>query len=113
MPELSVKELEKLSPFELKDLLIKAAKKSSDASATMMLNAGRGNPNWIATTPREAFFLLGKFALSEARLDRDEPGSAWRACPSPRGSPPLRRVPHQDNSGEPGADLLRGRSTSA
>lgn len=32
-----------------------------------MLNAGRGNPNWIATTPREAFFLLGKFGLEECR----------------------------------------------
>ena len=27
--------------------------------AHTMLNAGRGNPNWIATEPREAFFLLG------------------------------------------------------
>ena len=25
-----------------------------------MLDAGRGNPNWVATTPRAAFFLLGR-----------------------------------------------------
>ncbi|GAA2367764.1 hypothetical protein Cme02nite_28390 [Catellatospora methionotrophica] len=37
-----------------------------------MLNAGRGNPDWIATTPREAFFLLGPFSIAESRRDRDE-----------------------------------------
>jgi aspartate 4-decarboxylase len=31
------------------------------------LNAGRGNPNWIAATPREAFFTFGQFAVEEAR----------------------------------------------
>ena len=35
--------------------------------AHTMLNAGRGNPNWIATEPREAFFLLGQFGLCECR----------------------------------------------
>ncbi|MDW4918940.1 bifunctional aspartate transaminase/aspartate 4-decarboxylase, partial [Streptomyces californicus] len=32
-----------------------------------MLNAGRGNPNWVATGPREAYFALGYFALAESR----------------------------------------------
>src|SRR5690242_16661370 len=32
-----------------------------------LLDAGRGNPNWVATAPREAFFALGTFALEEAR----------------------------------------------
>lgn len=54
-----------LSPFELKDILIKVAGSKSDR---IMLNAGRGNPNFLATTPREAFFLLGKFATEESRL---------------------------------------------
>jgi aspartate 4-decarboxylase len=53
------KELEKLSPFELKDKLIQLAGEASRQSAQTMLNAGRGNPNWIATTPRNAFFTLG------------------------------------------------------
>ena len=57
--------LAKLSPFELKDSLIQLA--SSDANRTM-LNAGRGNPNFLATLPREAFFRLGDFALAESRL---------------------------------------------
>ena len=53
-----------LSPFELKNKLIAMAGSNRER---IMLNAGRGNPNWVATTPREAFFLLGNFALEEAR----------------------------------------------
>ncbi len=62
-----------LSPFELKDSLIQWAKESVQGSQRTMLNAGRGNPNWIATTPREAFFLLGRFALQESKRVWDEP----------------------------------------
>ncbi|EPG4835953.1 hypothetical protein P4E27_003859, partial [Acinetobacter baumannii] len=43
----------KLSPFELKDNLIELAQSKTDR---MMLNAGRGNPNFLATIPRRAFF---------------------------------------------------------
>ncbi|GEM80256.1 aminotransferase [Vibrio superstes NBRC 103154] len=32
-----------------------------------MINAGRGNPNWIATEPRDAFFQLGIFALQASK----------------------------------------------
>jgi aspartate 4-decarboxylase len=38
-----------------------------------MLNAGRGNPNWVATTPREAFFTLGQFAITECKRVMDKP----------------------------------------
>ena len=31
-----------------------------------MLNAGRGNPNFLATIPRHGFFQLGLFAMQEA-----------------------------------------------
>jgi len=55
----------KLSPFELKDELIKLA---SGHQNRMMLNAGRGNPNFLATLPRRAFFRLGLFAAAEAEL---------------------------------------------
>ena len=68
------KALEKLSPFELKDNLIALARAHSKGSASALLNAGRGNPNWIAVRPREAFFLLGTFALAEARRAWDEDG---------------------------------------
>ena len=37
------------------------------------LNAGRGNPNWVATEPREAFFLLGQFAVTESKRVLDLP----------------------------------------
>jgi aspartate 4-decarboxylase len=57
-------DFEKLGPFEIKDELIKLAKKTSRTTQSAFLNAGRGNPNWIATTPREGYFLLGQFALT-------------------------------------------------
>lgn len=38
-----------------------------------MLNAGRGNPNWIATEAREAFFALGGFGIEECRRVMDMP----------------------------------------
>ena len=63
MADLNLQSFEKLSPFEIKDELIKLAKKTSKTTQSAFLNAGRGNPNWIATTPREAFFLLGQFAM--------------------------------------------------
>lgn len=67
------RKLQTLSPFELKDKLIKIAEERSQmAGARQMLNAGRGNPNWIATTPRAAFFQLGQFALSESERVWDE-----------------------------------------
>ena len=55
----------KLSPFELKDELIKLA---SGKANRLMLNAGRGNPNFMATLPRRAFFRLGLFATAEAEM---------------------------------------------
>lgn len=55
----------KLSPFELKDELIRLA---SGTENRLMLNAGRGNPNFLATLPRRAFFRLGLFATTEAEM---------------------------------------------
>ncbi|MRG57204.1 bifunctional aspartate transaminase/aspartate 4-decarboxylase [Phyllobacterium sp. SYP-B3895] len=55
----------KLSPFELKDALIQVA---SSKENRLILNAGRGNPNFLATLPRRAFFRLGLFAVAEAEL---------------------------------------------
>lgn len=58
---------EALSPFEIKEALISLARGPGQEAARMFLNAGRGNPNWIATGAREAFFLLGQFAIGESR----------------------------------------------
>lgn len=64
------KKYESLSPFELKNKLIKMADTHHER---MMLNAGRGNPNWVAVTPRQGFFLLGQFALEESLRVMDLP----------------------------------------
>ncbi|MCX4528989.1 MULTISPECIES: bifunctional aspartate transaminase/aspartate 4-decarboxylase [unclassified Streptomyces] len=79
MPETSfsraqIRALARLGPFELKDTFIRLAQEAQagepgqkETTARAMLNAGRGNPNWIATGPREAFHALGYFALDESR----------------------------------------------
>src|SRR6478735_11920011 len=73
MDVMTLNTYEKLSPFEIKDFLIKHAHAASEESSLSFINAGRGNPNWIATTPRDGFFLLGQFALSESRRVMDLP----------------------------------------
>ena len=50
--------LEKLSPFELKDSLISLASDQQKKSTNTMLNAGRGNPNWIVIVLGNAFVCL-------------------------------------------------------
>ena len=70
---LTLKKFEVLSPFEIKNELIDRAKKGSKTTQSIFLNAGRGNPNWISTTPREGFFLLGQFAITECKRVLDLP----------------------------------------
>ncbi|MGW6207774.1 bifunctional aspartate transaminase/aspartate 4-decarboxylase [Streptomyces sp. NPDC055089] len=79
MPKASLSRTEirsfaQLSPFELKDKFITIAQseqsdKPGQKGKTIraMLNAGRGNPNWVATGPREAYHALGYFAIAESR----------------------------------------------
>jgi aspartate 4-decarboxylase len=69
---LTLKKFEALSPFEIKNELIELAKKTSRTTQSAFLNAGRGNPNWIATTPREGFFLLGQFAITESKRTMEQ-----------------------------------------
>src|SRR5881392_2699481 len=73
MNELNLRKYEALGPFEIKNDLAKLATASAKESAITYLNAGRGNPNWIATEPREAFFLLGQFAITESKRVLDLP----------------------------------------
>ena len=99
------RELSKMSPFEIKNTLIDLAKKDARKSTRQFLNAGRGNPDWIATAPREAFFLLGQWALSECtRTFKAEPGIA--GIPASEGA--MERLNHfiMVNSTSPGAILL-------
>ena len=79
------KKMETISPFELKNKLINMADESIKKIAHTMLNAGRGNPNWIATEPREAFFLLGQCCRSGYTYSRMGRIGDWRpvSCARP------------------------------
>ncbi|MDE6582395.1 MAG: aspartate 4-decarboxylase, partial [Duncaniella sp.] len=99
------RELAKMSPFEIKNELIKLAKKDARKSTGQFLNAGRGNPDWIATVPRQAFFLLGEWALTECeRTYKAEPGIAG----IPQSDGAMDRLKHylMVNSTRPGATML-------
>ena len=61
-----------------------------------MLNAGRGNPNWIATAPRETFFLLGSFGLEECRRIMDLPEGIAGIPEKKRHCLPLRSLPEKE-----------------
>jgi aspartate 4-decarboxylase len=71
--DIDLKQYEKLGPFEIKDFVAKVATKAARESSLSYLNAGRGNPNWVATEPRDAFFLLGQFAITESKRVLDLP----------------------------------------
>ncbi len=99
-------ELEQLSPFELKDNLIKLASDQQKGVIRTMLNAGRGNPNWIAAIPREAFFTLGQFGIEECRLPMDKP-EGMAGIPQKEGVGKRFEKFLEDNKQQPGAQLLR------
>lgn len=100
------KSLESMSPFEIKNELIQLAQADARKSTATFLNAGRGNPNWISTVPREAFLLLGKFGIQECRLVADNPiGIA--GIPSSKGIAARFDKFLEDNKNENGAQLLR------
>jgi aspartate 4-decarboxylase len=94
-----------LSPFQLKDELIRWARDYTQQKAAThkFLDAGRGNPNWVATTPRESFFLLGHFALREAKRVWDEPDLG--GMPHADGIAERLRTFLKETAG-PGSDLL-------
>lgn len=60
LPPEKVKEYTALSPFEFKNVLIDLARKTAGDKA--ILNAGRGNPNFVNTAARLAFAKLHTFA---------------------------------------------------
>jgi aspartate 4-decarboxylase len=69
-----------LSPFELKNKLVELAKHRGER---MMINAGRGNPNWVVLEPRAAYFRLGEFAVAESARVALSPG--FGGLPKKRG----------------------------
>src|SRR5215472_16391341 len=85
MDRADLDKLARLSPFELKDTLIKLA---SSHSERLMLNAGRASPNVLATVPRHGFFQLGMFAMSETDRSCGDLPKGLADCRSRRGSQP-------------------------
>lgn len=95
----------KVSPFELKDKLISLATGSKKKSAHALLDAGRGNPNWIAAAPREAFFNLGQFGVEESRRVWNE--NALAGMPQKLGIADRFYSYIDKHKNEPGIELLK------
>ena len=72
----------KISGFEFKEILISIAK-SKNENKKPILDAGRGNPNWTAALPRQAFFTFGQFAVLETQRTWKEEDLA--GMPKPQG----------------------------
>jgi aspartate 4-decarboxylase len=102
---LTLKKFEALGPFEIKNELIDLAKKTSKTAQSAFLNAGRGNPNWVATTPREGYFLLGQFAITESkRVMEIDPGIG--GMPQAKGIASRLDAWLAKHADMPGADFL-------
>ncbi len=99
-------QLSKISPFELKNRLIHLADESVKKMAHIMLNAGRGNPNWVATVPREAFFTLGLFGIEECKRTWDTPEGV-AGIPQKEGIAQRFEVFLKENADAPGIQLLK------
>ena len=96
---------ERISPFEFKDKLIDLAKYSADKNNKNILDAGRGNPNWTAASPREAFFTFGQFAVNETRLTWDLGDLAGMSRKSGITKRFYKYI--EENSNMPGINLLK------
>ncbi|SAL11777.1 bifunctional aspartate transaminase/aspartate 4-decarboxylase [Caballeronia humi] len=99
-----------LSPFELKDELIKAAGGGAvERPANLsMLNAGRGNPNFLATIPRHGFWQLGLFAMRESERSFAHMPEGLGGFPKREGLEERFEIFARDFKGVPGIDFLRG-----
>ncbi|MCW3474086.1 bifunctional aspartate transaminase/aspartate 4-decarboxylase [Limobrevibacterium gyesilva] len=106
METVTLRNFEALSPFEIKDELIKLAKATAQKEQLAFLNAGRGNPNWIATTARDGFFLFGQFALSESRRVMEDPAGLG-GMPQMKGIAGRLDMWLTRHADMPGADFLK------
>lgn len=106
MDLLTLRNYEALGPFEIKNFLAESATKAAKSSAIAYLNAGRGNPNWVATEPREAFFTLGQFAVQETKRVMDvAPGIG--GIPRAEGCADRLQAWLAKHDDLPGADFLK------
>jgi len=99
-----------LSPFELKDELIKAAGGAAveRPANVSMLNAGRGNPNFLATIPRHGFWQLGLFAMRESERSFAYMPEGIGGFPKHEGLAERFELFLRENKGVPGIDFLAG-----
>jgi aspartate 4-decarboxylase len=102
--------LASLSPFELKDELIKAAGGGvvERPANVAMLNAGRGNPNFLATIPRHGFWQLGLFAMRESERSFAYLPEGIGGFPKHEGLAERFELFLRENIGVPGIDFLAG-----
>ncbi len=105
MDRVTLHDYEALSPFQIKDELIKLASAEARKANSAFLNAGRGNPNWVATRPREAFFALGQFAITESKRVMDHPAGLG-GMPAQKGCHQRLQSWASDHSETPGVDTL-------
>ncbi len=103
MQKINFTELESLSPFELKDKLIDLAKTVPDRA---LLDAGRGNPNFLATLPRKAFLRLGDFSLEEAERNYAYLGDEFGGIPNGLGIVERFDTFAKQNTGKAGVQFL-------
>jgi aspartate 4-decarboxylase len=90
-----------LSPFEVQFALTNIAGNFRDRT---LLNAGRGNPNWIATTPRLAFFTLGNFAVLESKCNCEYVHTGFH--PEKEGISERFKIFAENNPKAPGIEFL-------
>jgi len=108
MPQEDLSHLAELSPFELKDKLIEIASTSAER---IMLNAGRGNPNFLATLPRMAFLRLGDFAMREAERSYAYLGGGFGGLPERDGIVGRFDIFVEHSRDQPGIDFLQSAMT--
>ncbi|MEM7436549.1 MAG: bifunctional aspartate transaminase/aspartate 4-decarboxylase [Myxococcota bacterium] len=104
MPQKDYSQFAGLSPFELKDKLIEVA---TSESQRMMLNAGRGNPNFLAILPRRAFLRLGEFAMEEAERSYSYLDSGFGGLPESEGIVARFDTYAHENASDEGVHFIR------
>ena len=99
-------EVERDRPLgNLEDERLGAVERPANAA---MLNAGRGNPNFLATIPRHGFWQLGLFAMRESERSFAHMPEGLGGFPKREGLEERFEIFARDNKGVPGIDFLRG-----
>lgn len=93
-----------LSPFEFVARLLELA---GDGARHEVLNAGRGNPNFLSLPPRKAFQKIGDFALSESERNFSHVGHLFGGFPEKEGISNRFEIFCEKHIGDEGVTFLR------